>query len=156
MSIRFSIFLPSGLGQEFAHIPDPVEAYETVTRIAQAADGLGFETLWVPDHLHTIPPSQEFLFEAWSVITALARDTSTIRLAAGVQELIIGFEDPTDVEQVRRFAAEFMSYSRRSRAAGARRGLRHRNHAARGQCRSTQRQLRYSVWSQRVDSKVEA
>jgi F420-dependent oxidoreductase-like protein len=80
VSITFSIFLPSGFGQEFAHIPDPVEAYETVTRIAQAADGLGYESLWVPDHLHTIPPSQEFLFEAWSVITALARDTSRIRL----------------------------------------------------------------------------
>jgi alkanesulfonate monooxygenase SsuD/methylene tetrahydromethanopterin reductase-like flavin-dependent oxidoreductase (luciferase family) len=29
--------------------------------------------------------------------------------AAGVQELIVGFDDPTDVTQVRRFAAELLS-----------------------------------------------
>lgn len=80
MSLTFSIFLPTGFGQEFARIPDPVEAYETLTRVAQAADESGYETLWAPDHLTTIPPSQEFVFEAWSVITALARDTSRVRL----------------------------------------------------------------------------
>ena len=80
MSLTFSIFLPTGFGQEFAHVPDPVEAYEALTRVAQAADESGYETLWAPDHLATIPPSQEFLFEAWSVITALARDTSRVRL----------------------------------------------------------------------------
>jgi len=80
MTMTFSIFLPSGFGQEFAGIPDPVEAYETLTRVAQAADALGYETLWLPDHLTTIPPSQEIVFEAWSVIAALARDTSRVRL----------------------------------------------------------------------------
>jgi hypothetical protein len=49
------------------------------------------------------PPSQEFVFEAWSVRARIAAYE-----AAGVQELIVGFEDPTDLEQVRRFAAEFM------------------------------------------------
>jgi F420-dependent oxidoreductase-like protein len=34
----------------------------------------------VPDHLTTFPPSREMVFEAWSVIAALARDTSRIRL----------------------------------------------------------------------------
>lgn len=78
--MKYSIFLPTGFGQEFASFPDPVEAYETLTHLAQTADRLGYETLWAPDHLQTIPPSQEFVFEAWSVITGLARDTSRIRL----------------------------------------------------------------------------
>jgi F420-dependent oxidoreductase-like protein len=77
--VQYSIFLPTGFGQEFAGIADPVEAYETLTRVAKAADETGYESLWVPDHLTTIPPSQEMLFEAWSVITALARETSRIR-----------------------------------------------------------------------------
>ncbi|MEJ3655484.1 LLM class F420-dependent oxidoreductase [Actinomycetes bacterium KLBMP 9759] len=78
--MKFSIFLPTGFGQEFAGIPDPVEAYETLVRLARAADEGVYETLWVPDHLTTIPPSAEHLFEAWSVITGLARETSRIRL----------------------------------------------------------------------------
>jgi F420-dependent oxidoreductase-like protein len=80
VSIQFSVFLPSGFGQDFARIPDPIAAFETLSRVAAAADELGYETLWVPDHLTTIPPSQEIVFEAWSLITALARDTARIRL----------------------------------------------------------------------------
>jgi F420-dependent oxidoreductase-like protein len=78
--VQFSIFLPTGFGQEFAGIADPVAAFESVTRIARAADETGYETLWVPDHLTTIPPSQEMIFEAWSTITALARETSRVRI----------------------------------------------------------------------------
>lgn len=80
MSLDFSVFLPTGFGQEFAAIADPVEAYQRLTEVAKAADELGFHTLYVPDHLHTIPPSQEMLFEAWSVVTGLARDTGRVRL----------------------------------------------------------------------------
>lgn len=78
--MQHSIFLPTGFAQEFAGIADPVEAYESIVRVAKAADENGYESVWVPDHLTTVPPSQEMLFEAWSVITALSRDTSRIRL----------------------------------------------------------------------------
>ncbi|MFC0629466.1 LLM class F420-dependent oxidoreductase [Kribbella deserti] len=80
MTLTFSIFLPSGFGQDFAHFGDPIEAYEAVTTVARAADELGYEALYVPDHLHTIPPSHEYLFEAWSMVTGLARDTQRIRI----------------------------------------------------------------------------
>jgi F420-dependent oxidoreductase-like protein len=80
VATTFSIFLPTGFGQEFAGIPDPVDAYETLTQLARTADGLDYETLWAPDHLTTIPPSQEMVFEVWSVIAGLARDTTRIRI----------------------------------------------------------------------------
>lgn len=80
MTISFSIFLPTGFGHEFAQVTDPVEAFESVVRLARAADPLGYETLWAPDHLVTLPPSQDFVFESWSVVTALARETSRVRL----------------------------------------------------------------------------
>jgi F420-dependent oxidoreductase-like protein len=78
--MKYSIFLPTGFAREFARVPDPVQAYETLTDIAVTAEETGYETVWAPDHLTTIPPSQEIVFEAWSVITGLARDTSRIRL----------------------------------------------------------------------------
>jgi F420-dependent oxidoreductase-like protein len=78
--VKFSIFLPSGFAQEFAHIPSPVTAYEGLVEIARLADDAGYETLFAPDHLTTIPPSHETLFEAWSLITGLARETSRIKL----------------------------------------------------------------------------
>jgi F420-dependent oxidoreductase-like protein len=80
MSMKYSIFLPTGFAQEFARIPDPVQAYETLTEIAVAAEQSGYDAVWAPDHLMTMPPSREIIFEAWSVIAGLARDTSRIRL----------------------------------------------------------------------------
>jgi F420-dependent oxidoreductase-like protein len=78
--VKFSIFLPSGFAQDFARIPDPVAAYERVVEIARVADQAGYQTLVAPDHLTTIPPSHEIVFEAWSLITGLARETSRVRL----------------------------------------------------------------------------
>jgi F420-dependent oxidoreductase-like protein len=78
--VKYSIFLPTGFAQEFARIPDPVAAYETLVAIARVADAAGYETLVAPDHLTTIPPSHEIVFEAWSLLAGLARETSRVRI----------------------------------------------------------------------------
>ncbi|GHO64971.1 LLM class F420-dependent oxidoreductase [Ktedonobacter sp. SOSP1-52] len=85
MSMKFSVILPNGATNELAGIKDPVEAYETMTRTAQIAEGAGFDALWVSDVLWPgdfsgRDASQEFLFECWSTMAALARDTSHARI----------------------------------------------------------------------------
>src|SRR5260221_7465663 len=80
MSLKYSLFLPQGVTKELAGIKDPVEAYETMTRVAQTADESGYESVWVADHFHTAPPSQEMLFECWTTAAALARDTKRVRI----------------------------------------------------------------------------
>lgn len=76
----FSIFLPTGFGQEFAGLADPAQAYAALTAVAVAGDERGYRTLFVPDHLTTIPSSHELVFEAWTVLTALATATTRVRL----------------------------------------------------------------------------
>ncbi|WP_460523419.1 LLM class F420-dependent oxidoreductase [Flindersiella endophytica] len=78
--MKFSLYLPMGFGQELASFGDPIEAYEVLTELARTADEVGFETVWVLDHLHTVPPSQAYLFECWSTVAALARDTTRVRI----------------------------------------------------------------------------
>jgi len=51
-----------------------------VVEVAKAADEAGYHTLVVPDHLTTIPPSHETLFEAWSLVTGLAGATARARV----------------------------------------------------------------------------
>ncbi len=81
MALQFGLLVPQGWTMELAHIKDPVEAYETMTRVAQTADEVGFASAWLVDHFHTIPrPSQEVTFECWMSTAALARDTSNIRI----------------------------------------------------------------------------
>lgn len=81
MPIKFGVSLPQGWTMDLAGIKDPVEAYETTTRVAQTADELGYNSAWLVDHFHTIPqPSQEVTFECWTTTAALARDTKRIRI----------------------------------------------------------------------------
>jgi len=81
MALQFGLLVPQGWTMDLARIKDPVEAYETMTRVAQMADEVGFASAWLVDHFHTIPhPSQEVTFECWVTTAALARDTRTIRI----------------------------------------------------------------------------
>src|SRR5258707_5915764 len=85
MSLNSGVSLPQGWTMHLARIKDLVEAYETMTRVAQTADELGFESAWLVDHFHTIPhPSQEVTFECWTTTAAVARDTKRIRIGQAV------------------------------------------------------------------------
>jgi F420-dependent oxidoreductase-like protein len=66
---------------DLADIPDPVEKFETMSRCAKEAEKAGFDAIWLYDHFHTVPtPQLETVFECWTSMAALARDTSTIKL----------------------------------------------------------------------------
>jgi len=81
MSMKYGISLPQGWTMDLASISDPIQAYETMTRVAQTADEYGYDSLWLVDHFHTVPqPSQEVTFEAWTTTAALARDTKRVRV----------------------------------------------------------------------------
>lgn len=93
MAMKFGISLPQGWIMDLVGIADPVEAYETMTRIAQTADESGFNSAWLVDHFHTIPqPSQEVTFECWTTTAALARDTKRIRV--GQMVTCNGYRNP--------------------------------------------------------------
>ncbi|MGO8950647.1 MAG: LLM class F420-dependent oxidoreductase [Ktedonobacterales bacterium] len=85
MSLQFGVSLPQGWTMDLASIKDPVEAYDAMTRVAQTADELGFASVGLVDHFHTIPyPSQEVTFECWTATAALARDTRRVRIGQTV------------------------------------------------------------------------
>ena len=75
----FGLHLPS-----YSH-PDvpPERLFDRVVEQAKAAEAAGFEYVTVMDHLYQIPgmgSTAEPMLEAWSVLAALARETSTVRL----------------------------------------------------------------------------
>jgi F420-dependent oxidoreductase-like protein len=93
MPVNYGISLPQGWVMDLVDIKDPVEAYETMTRVAQTADETGFTSAWLVDHFHTIPqPSQEVTFECWMSTAALARDTKNIRI--GQMVACNGYRNP--------------------------------------------------------------
>jgi F420-dependent oxidoreductase-like protein len=81
MSIRFGALIPQGWRMDLARIPDPVEKYETMTRVGIEAEEAGFDSIWLYDHFHTVPtPELEATFECWTSMAALARDTKHVKL----------------------------------------------------------------------------
>jgi F420-dependent oxidoreductase-like protein len=90
MSMQFGMILPQGATSELAGIKDPIEAYETMTLVAQTAEETGFDSLWLADVLWsgdfsmTSPRAQAFLFECWTTTAALARDTKRVRIGQAV------------------------------------------------------------------------
>lgn len=81
MAVQYGLLVPQGWRMDLVGIADPVEAYETMTRVALEAEALGFASIWLYDHFHTVPtPTQEVTFECWTSTAALARDTRSVRI----------------------------------------------------------------------------
>ena len=60
---------------------DPLGAWRRTTEVAQQADRLGFESIWLFDHFHTVPrPTDEITFESFTSLSALAALTARVRL----------------------------------------------------------------------------
>src|SRR5437763_8384963 len=93
MALQFGVLVPQGWRMDLVGISDPVEAYETMTRVALEAEELGFDSIWLFDHFHTVPkPTQEVTFECWMSTAALARDTKRIRI--GQMVTCNGYRNP--------------------------------------------------------------
>jgi F420-dependent oxidoreductase-like protein len=78
---KLGVFVPQGWRMDLVDVADPVEKFETMTRCAKEAEKAGFDAIWLYDHFHTVPtPQLETVFECWTSMAALARDTSSIKL----------------------------------------------------------------------------
>jgi F420-dependent oxidoreductase-like protein len=72
---------------------DPLDAWRRTTQVAQQAERLGFESIWLFDHFHTVPrPTDEITFESFTSLSALAALTSRVRLGHSV--ICTAFRNP--------------------------------------------------------------
>jgi F420-dependent oxidoreductase-like protein len=77
----FGVFVPQGWKMDLAGIPDPQDKWAMAVEIAELAERLGYDSLWVYDHFHNVPaPAHEAVFECWTTLAAISQRTSRIRL----------------------------------------------------------------------------
>jgi F420-dependent oxidoreductase-like protein len=90
--MKVGVMVPQGWKGEYDGWR-PADAWQRSMDIARDAERLGFESLWVFDHFHTVPePTDEMTFESFSMVSALAMITSRVRL--GHMVVCTGFRNP--------------------------------------------------------------
>ncbi|HVR32573.1 MAG TPA: LLM class F420-dependent oxidoreductase [Acidimicrobiia bacterium] len=78
--MRFGAFVSQGWRLDLVGIPVE-DQWATMQTTAKVIESIGFESLWVYDHFHTVPvATQEETYEAWTLMAALAAVTDTVRL----------------------------------------------------------------------------
>ncbi|MEU5261264.1 LLM class F420-dependent oxidoreductase [Amycolatopsis sp. NPDC021455] len=96
--MRFGMFVPQGWRLDLAGI-DPADHWKTMLGLAKHAEAGPFESIWVYDHFHTVPvPTEEATHEAWSLISAFAAATETVRL--GQMCTCMGYRNPAYLAKV--------------------------------------------------------
>jgi F420-dependent oxidoreductase-like protein len=77
----FGAFVPQGWKTELSSIDGAEAQWSTVVQKARLVDELGYDSLWVYDHVHNVPvPSNEALFECWTTLAGLSQVTERVRL----------------------------------------------------------------------------
>jgi F420-dependent oxidoreductase-like protein len=78
--MRMGVIVPQGWTGEYDGW-DPGRAWARTVSVAGQAERLGFESIWLFDHFHTVPkPTDELTFESFTSLSALAAVTSRVRL----------------------------------------------------------------------------
>src|SRR5258705_7135110 len=78
--MKIGAIVPQGWTGEYDG-RDALDAWRRTSQVARQADRLGFESIWLFDHFHTVPrPTDEITFESFTSLAALAALTDRVRL----------------------------------------------------------------------------
>ncbi len=78
--LRWGAFAPQGWKLEYTGWSAP-DAWARTVELAQLAEQLGYDHLWVYDHVETVPRREPtHMFEAFTMLAALSQRTEKIRL----------------------------------------------------------------------------
>ncbi len=78
--MKIGVIVPQGWTREYEGWQS-TDAWARTRDLAAQVEALGFESIWVFDHFHTVPrPTMEITFESFSTLAALAPETRRVRL----------------------------------------------------------------------------
>ncbi len=90
--MKLGIIAPQGWTGEYDGW-EPERAWARSVKVAQHAERIGAESVWLFDHFHTVPkPTDEITFESFTSLAALAVATERVRLGQVV--ICNGFRNP--------------------------------------------------------------
>ena len=79
--VQIGTFVPQGWRLDLRAVAGGAAQWATLKGTALALERLGYDSLWLYDHFHTVPRTEiQPTFECWTTMAALAEATRTIRL----------------------------------------------------------------------------
>jgi F420-dependent oxidoreductase-like protein len=96
--VKIGVIVPQGWTGEYNGW-ESRRAWARTVAAAQQAERLGFESIWLFDHFHTVPrPTDEITFESFTSLAALAMATERVRIGQVV--ICNGFRNPALVAKM--------------------------------------------------------
>ena len=96
--MKVGVVVPQGWTGEYDGW-EPAAAWARTVAVAKEAERLGFESIWLFDHFHTVPqPTDELTFESFTALAALAAVTNRVRLGHIV--ICNGYRNPALVAKM--------------------------------------------------------
>tara|TARA_B100001996_G_scaffold276688_1_gene217322 strand:+ start:2089 stop:3036 length:948 start_codon:yes stop_codon:yes gene_type:complete len=78
--MKLGVFVPQGWRMDLNSIKLQ-DQWDTILNAASNIEKLGYESIWVYDHFHTVPkPTQDPTYECWTLMSALSQTTTKVRL----------------------------------------------------------------------------
>jgi F420-dependent oxidoreductase-like protein len=79
--VQFGTFAPQGWRLELRGVQGGAAQWARLKQVAQTLEKIGYDSLWLYDHFHTVPRTEiQPTFECWTTMAALAEATARIRL----------------------------------------------------------------------------
>ena len=97
--MKFGLFIPQGWRPDLIGL-ETDEHWGVMTDLARYADdGSTFESVWVYDHMHTVPePSTRATYDAWTLMAAFAATTKRVKL--GQMCTCMSYRNPAHLAKV--------------------------------------------------------
>jgi alkanesulfonate monooxygenase SsuD/methylene tetrahydromethanopterin reductase-like flavin-dependent oxidoreductase (luciferase family) len=96
--VDVGVVLPQGWTGEYDGWPAD-RAWRRTLALAEEVEALGFESIWLFDHFHTVPaPTEEITFESFTTLAVLAARTNRVRLGHLVS--CAGYRNPALVAKM--------------------------------------------------------
>jgi alkanesulfonate monooxygenase SsuD/methylene tetrahydromethanopterin reductase-like flavin-dependent oxidoreductase (luciferase family) len=94
--LRIGLYIPNGTG----YMANGVHRWSDILAYAQAAEAVGFDSVWVADHMLFRFPGEETQsrWECWSVLSAIAAVTTTVELGPLVS--CMSFRNPAHLAKI--------------------------------------------------------
>ena len=89
----FGVVVPQGWRRDLDHVRGGAAQFQAMVETAREAERLGFESVWLYDHLQSLPGREAgTVFECWAALAAIARETSAVELGQTVT--CVGYRNP--------------------------------------------------------------